>query len=621
MALENGADVNSRFELVDRSLANVLPLEYHSRTALQDAIERNQTKVVELLLSRGANPDATSADGRTALFVAVSISNIDIVQTLIECGANVGWQDKVGKTALHVAAGTRHDSAAMLLLEHGANIHHGDRHKRTPLFYAARSGHRPLVELLLAKGARINEVDEDGHTAAWHACQCNAFSTGAFLLTKGAQVGCTGTKGRRLLDICIRGNTLEALPMLLQQGADVSFEDKEGRTALDFAAAYNRPRAIQLLLQHGADINHVSRAEGWTPCFTTVRFDFKTVLDELLASPKLNLDHRDTHGRTVLNFAAQMYNRYAVIRLLNKGADTELADPNGHTALSTACAHGNWEIARALVAHGANPQHQDNAGLTPAAVAASKGVRLLRILPVLGDHSDDPADQAFRDAVPGLIAMLRDFSMIGQGADALGWQDWLAFQGVGSRTIDALAVAASGHAALLGAMTGQTHEAVRPALQSLACAGILAELEVASDRKNEGAWAGALALAAAGRQAEAGLRAAVAMLHQTCAACVDEDAEISPVALYYRLASEHGMAGLLAEAVSSAFPASWPSRGATDNLAQAFASKLSGAINSPYFAGQLARASAASGNPATFDKLMERQLAMIRDYCTQQLAA
>ena len=53
----------------------------------------------------------------------------------------------------------------------------------------------------------------------------------------------------------------------------------------------------------------------------------------------------------------------------NAGADVNLADYNGRTALHVAAAHGRAEHVAFLLRHGADPRAMDVNGLTPLDVA------------------------------------------------------------------------------------------------------------------------------------------------------------------------------------------------------------------------------------------------------------
>ena len=112
--------------------------------------------------------------------------------------------------------------------------------------------------------------------------------------------------------------------------------DKEGRTPLHYAALANDADAVSKLLTEGADPNVADRL-GFTP----------------------------------LHFAAQEGAIAAAQILLAAGAQVDATNSYGNTPLSTAVfnSRGRGELIRLLRRRGADPQHPNNTGQTPAGTA------------------------------------------------------------------------------------------------------------------------------------------------------------------------------------------------------------------------------------------------------------
>ncbi len=608
LVLAQGVDINARIpEPFGEDGGFILATsKTFLRTPIFSAAYDNNTEITGLQ-SVIDKSNFNACFGDTALILAVTSGREQLAEQLIESGASVDLQDGNGRTAPHAAARTRNASMIKLLLSCGADIHHKDFHGRTALSHAAESGNDAVFNLLLSKGSRIEDVDKLGHAAIWYG---NTDFV-ARMLTKGVRVDYAGKDARLLLDRLIKADHQQAIPALLQQGLDCNLENEDGKSPLDMAAGYNRIAAVRVLLQHGADVNHVSGDEKQTPLFKAASFDFRAVFDALIASATIELDHRDIGGKTALHTAAARNRPYALLRLLDKGAAIDLQDHEGNTALSTACACGHWDIARALIARGSDIHHANNAGLTPSMLAKDNGTALMRLLPAL--------DYTPAQAAPGFIETLKGFGDIGQEKDALDWKDWLTCQGVGPRTIKALDCVAVAQATVLEAMTGCSDEIVRPALQTVACAGMLAALaSQAGDAEKDMDWAGATELAAAGLEAEAKWRKDLSALHHVCEHASTDGRELTPVSLYWYLTGVHGMAGLFAQDVASIFFLARYEKKVADRPL-AFARKLRQTLESSYFLNRLAQARRASGNPETFDRLMNCQRDMLDSFCTRTL--
>lgn len=203
-----------------------------SKPFLQRAVERHNFRVVQCLLSAGANVnhrwESSYSGNVTALQAAVYTSNIDIVQLLLERGADVNApaNKNGGTTALQAAVSQNHRVMTELLVHHGADVNGlpSPVRGRTALQEAASSGYVQLSEYLLAHGA-------DANAPAAHL--------GGVTALQGA---------------AIRGN-IRIVMMLLQAGADVNGAPaiEQGVNAIEAAAGNGRLDTLHLLLNYHSD--------------------------------------------------------------------------------------------------------------------------------------------------------------------------------------------------------------------------------------------------------------------------------------------------------------------------------------------------------------------------------
>jgi serine/threonine-protein phosphatase 6 regulatory ankyrin repeat subunit B len=84
-------------------------------------VERGDEKIVEHLLTSGANINVTGKDGRTALMLAVERGETEIVQYLLKNSAKINIVTKDGASALDLAVSGGH-TEIVKLLKNGANI-------------------------------------------------------------------------------------------------------------------------------------------------------------------------------------------------------------------------------------------------------------------------------------------------------------------------------------------------------------------------------------------------------------------------------------------------------------------------------------------------------------------
>ncbi|MCI6980750.1 MAG: ankyrin repeat domain-containing protein, partial [Akkermansia muciniphila] len=87
-----------------------------------------------------------------------------VVRLLLEKGANPHIALKLEHSALSYTAYRGHTEVVKLLLEYGANVNGEEGEHIPPIEYAARRRYPEIVQLLLEHGADVNAVNDDGKT-------------------------------------------------------------------------------------------------------------------------------------------------------------------------------------------------------------------------------------------------------------------------------------------------------------------------------------------------------------------------------------------------------------------------------------------------------------------------
>ena len=309
---------------------------FRRSTLLRYASENGHLRVVELLLSKGAEIDVEDKYSRTPLMLAVKNGHNDVsmhlinhgadvskigvfrrstllryasenghsrvVELLLSKGAEIDAEDKNHRTPLMLAVEYGHNDILMHLINHGADVSEKDGHERTSLHHASERGHLKVVEVLLSKGAEIDVEDKDRHTPLMLAYEYRMFDVVCRLITAGASVERLShynpcNLGREALSYIIKNNHIaeasvlitngigvegemdinpprtalmwfaekghDSLVMqLILQGVDVNYQDVNDDTALHFAARYKHIQCGILLVEAGADVRLVNRASA-----------------------------------------------------------------------------------------------------------------------------------------------------------------------------------------------------------------------------------------------------------------------------------------------------------------------------------------------------------------------
>ncbi len=137
--------------------------------------------------------------------------------------------------------------------------------------------------------------------------------------------------------------------------------------------------------------------------------NYQEVLAALAA--EADVDSVSVHYFTPLMLAAREGYLPIVNLLLGKGANPNIAHPNGRTALHLACSKGNEEIVQALLVNGVNINPVSKRGDTPVIEAAQFNyqgiVEILRQFGADMEHRDKQGrtanDWLLLGGVPGLF--------------------------------------------------------------------------------------------------------------------------------------------------------------------------------------------------------------------------
>jgi ankyrin repeat protein len=137
----------------------------------------------------------------------------------------------------------------------------------------------------------------------------------------------------------------DMIPVLLEAGADIEGVDAKGHTALVLATYHGFKETADLLLDRGADPDGTT-ASG-SPLMGVAFKGHLAIARRLLAAgadPNL----RNAAGQTAIMMSALFDRREVIEVLLGAGADIDAVDAAGNDAASLARMQGNESLARWL---------------------------------------------------------------------------------------------------------------------------------------------------------------------------------------------------------------------------------------------------------------------------------
>jgi ankyrin repeat protein len=430
LLLLNGADVNCK------NISGELG-------SLHTAASLGCSDIIPVLIKFGADPNGKRGNFKFPPLCYAETA--DAAETLIYSGADVRLRNENGITPLHLLAAHGKIQAAEVLLKYGAEIDANDRWGKTPLHYASEYGQAETVDFLLKKGASINTRDELKRTALNWADNDTVFgekksrkkcaelliSRGAdytisdvvwlgdsvkvkqllknnpalaepavlriaveeeqtdmtqYLIDSGADINSSQFK-TPLLHIAANKGCIDVIKLLTRNGASVNQRGEFGELALHWAAAKGYTDTVKFLLDSGSEINVAAKKQrGDMDVF--ISEEINPVEEKLKSLEQTAAQIRAERagsglqimmlpgvvfaaGDTPLFSATQRGHTQIAKLLIASGADVNYKNKFGDSPLHYACVFRHKETVQLLIDSNADINAVDNNGHSPLLLASS----------------------------------------------------------------------------------------------------------------------------------------------------------------------------------------------------------------------------------------------------------
>ena len=331
-------------------------------TPLHEAVRYGRIAIVKLLLSNGAQVDATDSLGKTPLLLIIpQEAQFDIYNTLLQYRADIKHKDMYGDTVLHIATMAHASKEVIkLLVDAGAPISERNKQGVTPLALAIDQEMDDHVVYFAQHGADIHAEDMDGYTPLTRALSSESIVMLQTLIST-ENIHTKDSAGNTPLHIALmRDAPYDYVKYLVDTGADVNARNKNGDSVLYLAVEKNKKQEGELLLDKDADI-FATNTENYSPL--RLAFEYGgDVQDWLITSQTLNKP--DGSGNTPLHYAAEWQLDDAIIGLLQKGADRNSENNHGETPLFSAVKGNSTDCISILADNGADINARDKSGNT-----------------------------------------------------------------------------------------------------------------------------------------------------------------------------------------------------------------------------------------------------------------
>ncbi|KAL3644446.1 hypothetical protein CASFOL_009626 [Castilleja foliolosa] len=375
--INSGVDANANARILLQSSKPSLYANVDCN-ALVAAIVSRQVSIVQLLLRVGCRTDikvrlgawswdtttgeefrvgAGLAEPYTVTWCAVEYfeSSGAILRTLLH--HNSPNTPHLGRTIIHHAILCRNPRAFDALLSCGADIESQvettNQHANfRALHLAARFGLVAIVRLLISSGCNLNSKTGSDETA---------------------------------LMICTRYKHEECLKLLTSAGSDLGLINMSNQSAMWIAEsdrwALGFQRAVLDVIRAGRIVKS-SNLEIFSPLLFVARANDVDALRKLIKQPNLDINEKDENGFTAVMVAAAGGHEETFRMLVSAGANLEIQNNYGETAITLAQNNDGFaildELARKMVLSGVHVKKHTKAG------KGAPHVKMLRMVEGVG---------------------------------------------------------------------------------------------------------------------------------------------------------------------------------------------------------------------------------------------
>ena len=344
-------------------------------------------RTVETLILAGAEINGTDEAGQTALYLAASCGHEELVRCLLRENANVEICSVTGTTALHMALMLMSDKSSWSLQLRAFRI----------------------VCMLVKAGANVIDATKSRQSELWTVAQTDSIAYGKIMPDMGVL---RHDDHGVALQIASENGDYDVLKLLLDGGI---YDDLDGRyfvAALQGASQGGHSAVVQQLLAHKSqsfsDLERLSRVFS-TSHSEVIQILFTFFIDfDVAEDPKARVQ-RTIALQAVLCAILDTGNPLLLKMLCERKIDIHQSTYSisyHATLLHSAAYNGHVEIAKILIAMGADADKLDDFGCSPLLLAAESGYEdvVALLLPITKDVNAQTLlqDTALSIAVHGL---------------------------------------------------------------------------------------------------------------------------------------------------------------------------------------------------------------------------
>ncbi|XP_034732437.1 E3 ubiquitin-protein ligase MIB2 isoform X3 [Etheostoma cragini] len=266
---------------------------------------------------------------------------------------------------------------------------------KTALQVAAHQGHMEVVKALLQANSSIEVKDEDGDTALHYTAFGNQAEITRLLLSKGANVNLLNNSMCTALHIAVNKGFTDVVRVLTEHSADVNLQDSYGDTPLHDAIAKDFRNIIEIMvLVPNIDFTQQNH-RGFNLLHHAALKGNKLATEKILARARQLVDVKKEDGFSALHLASLNNHRDVAEILVKEGrCDINIRNNRNQTALQLAVTQGHIDLVQLLVSEGADVNMEDEDGDTAMHVALLRPqLANVMLSPTVGTSSTEESSE------------------------------------------------------------------------------------------------------------------------------------------------------------------------------------------------------------------------------------